>query len=314
MSTNTKFKIKQKFSDVNILIIDEISMYTPVTMARIDRRLRDCLNSDQPFGGLHVILLGEFWQFEPVSFLSNPALYQGLVLQARGRRIENNDGYVVGVNLFSQFKVFWLEGQQRYKDDADFLKQLRALEKTNRKYPIDSQLVSKLEQLTRQDVLKDETWEFATIATPGNVGRMNIIQYQAKRYGMKKNEQILRWQCPVRKRKERGRNVYEPIDLSLFKQKGQFCILNKYFIRGAKCVLDDNISTSVGIAKGTTRSMEGLVWRNDENKAPDISNLPRGEFTWVPQPEYMLIKVDERLVAEESQMRESSYMGRRKEI
>ena len=38
-------------------------------------------------------------------------------------------------------------------------------------------------------------------------------------------------------------------------------------------------------------------WHNDENKAPDISNLPRGEFTWVPQPEYMLIKVDERLVA-----------------
>ena len=61
--------------------------------------------------------------------------------------------------------------------------------------------------------------------------------------------------------------------------------------------MSDNICTTLDIAKGTTGSMEGLVWAKDEMSAPDISNLPRSKLTWVTQPEYMLVKVDERLVA-----------------
>ena len=53
--------------------------------------------------------------------------------------------------------------------------------------------------------------------------------------------------------------MYEEIEQSLFKQKDQFCVLEKYFIRGAECVLSENMCTTLGIAKGTTGTMQGLV-------------------------------------------------------
>ena len=204
--------------------------------------------------------MGDFWQFVPVSFLSKPALYQGLVQQARCRRLENNDAYVVGVNLFSKFKVFWLKGQHRYKEDPEFQKYLRVLRDVEKKHPINSGWIKKLQKLSKEDVDLDKGWEFATIATTGNVERMNIIKYQAKRYGNKINEPILTWRCPVRKGKDsKGKNIYGDIDLSSFRRKNQFVILDKYFIRGAECVLAENTCTALGIAKGTTGKMIGLV-------------------------------------------------------
>ena len=130
---NIKARIEQLFEDVQVLIIDEISMCTPVTVARIEKRLRVCLDPNKHFGGLHIIFLGDFWQFKPVSFLRKPALYQGLVLQAKNNRLEENEAYRTGVNLFSMFKVFFLKGQQRATEAnfREFVRQLRDESKTN---------------------------------------------------------------------------------------------------------------------------------------------------------------------------------------
>ena len=59
-SANSIAKIRRLFEGIQVLIIDEISMCTPVTLARIDNRLRDCFDAEKPFGGLNVILLGDF--------------------------------------------------------------------------------------------------------------------------------------------------------------------------------------------------------------------------------------------------------------
>jgi len=58
------------------LIIDEVSMVSARLLAEIDMRLRDAARSigshkcrsngdDRPFGGLNVLLVGDFWQLEP---------------------------------------------------------------------------------------------------------------------------------------------------------------------------------------------------------------------------------------------------------
>ena len=196
-----------------------------------------------------------------------------MVLQARNLRLERNEAYLAGVNIFSTFKVFFLGGQERAKEDPayhEFLKQLRDMKK---ECPIDADWISKLPPLTKVDVDSEKKWEFATIATTGNVERMNIIKYQASRYGRKKNEPILYWKCPVRKNKSSGKNVYDDLDISQFEHTDQFCLLDKYYIRGAKCVIGENVCTELGIAKGTTGKMVGLVWDKEVN-APIISDLP----------------------------------------
>ena len=288
---DTKAKIQRRLRNVKVLIIDEISMCTPVTLSRIENRLRECFDSEKPFGGLHVILLGDFWQFEPVSrMLKKPALYQGLVLQARKRRLEKNRAYSVGLNIFSTFKVYKLSGQQRVKDDPDFYKFLSVLRDVKKKTPITTSWVSQLQTLSKSDVDTDEEWEFATVATTGNVERVNIIKYQAKRYAAKNNEPVLTWRCPVRKKMVEGKNVYEELDMSHFSNSDQFCVLDKYFVRGGKCVIGENTCTTLGLGKGTTGTFMGLVWEDNEKDAPDITRLPKGKIARVPQPSYILVE------------------------
>ena len=107
----TMAKIVQLMDYYHMLLIDEASMLTPVTLARIDLRLRHCFNPDLPFGGKHILLLGDMWQFPPVSDLANPALYQSAVVVATNKRVPN-EAYRAGANLFTQFKLFVLNDQQ----------------------------------------------------------------------------------------------------------------------------------------------------------------------------------------------------------
>ena len=51
--------IRAEFEGIDVLVVDEISMITPVKLRRADARLRQCLNQNKPFGGLHVILVGD---------------------------------------------------------------------------------------------------------------------------------------------------------------------------------------------------------------------------------------------------------------
>lgn len=58
-------KMSTKFRDV--LLIDEISMVPASLMRFMDRVLRAIRNPDLPFGGIHLIVLGDFCQLAPVA-------------------------------------------------------------------------------------------------------------------------------------------------------------------------------------------------------------------------------------------------------
>jgi len=134
ISPHTKNEIRSKFGDARILVIDEVSMCNPVMFALIDLRLRQCFDSQKSFGGLHVILLGDMFQFPPIGRkLTKPALYQAAVLCSRNRKLPNMS-YRTGANLFMEFRLLNLKGQERAeKDFDDFLKPLRD---TSRKRPL----------------------------------------------------------------------------------------------------------------------------------------------------------------------------------
>jgi len=67
-----KFLIKQKFiknrlDRLDVLIIDEVSMISPDLFETIDRILRKFKKTEQPFGGVQVVLSGDFFQLPPIS-------------------------------------------------------------------------------------------------------------------------------------------------------------------------------------------------------------------------------------------------------
>ena len=62
-----KSYLKSRFSKLKVLIIDEISMVSPEIFSSMDKILRAFKNSPEPFGGVQVVISGDFFQLPPVS-------------------------------------------------------------------------------------------------------------------------------------------------------------------------------------------------------------------------------------------------------
>ncbi len=52
---------------MEVLIIDEISMVRPDILDVVDRKLRWVYESDEPFGGVQIVMFGDLFQLPPVT-------------------------------------------------------------------------------------------------------------------------------------------------------------------------------------------------------------------------------------------------------
>ncbi len=59
--------LKTRFSKLKLLIIDEVSMVSPELFSAMDLVLRGFKGVDAPFGGVQVVISGDFFQLPPVS-------------------------------------------------------------------------------------------------------------------------------------------------------------------------------------------------------------------------------------------------------
>ena len=291
--TSISYAKRQEILDnlrgIQLLVIDEASMMTPVTLARIDLHLRLSLESDLPFGGLHLLLIGDFYQFPPVSRgLAKPALYQAAVLSARGLRLPN-EAYRTGAHLFTKFKLLILDEQIRADEKYDGW--LSALRDTKVEYPITHDWLSKLNILSPDDRSQELKWDFAPIVVTGNPERRLINKFKAKLFGMKHREPILRWTCKMRKGTVRGKPVFRNLDTSAV---GKVDELVRYFVRGAPCVLSETIETKLQLAKGTVGELLGVSSRDNPI---NINELPAGQVVDVQQPDFIIVRIDDRTIA-----------------
>lgn len=62
-----KSYLKSRFAKLKVLIIDEVSMVSPEIFASMDKILRSFKNNPEPFGGVQVVISGDFFQLPPVS-------------------------------------------------------------------------------------------------------------------------------------------------------------------------------------------------------------------------------------------------------
>jgi len=104
---------------VSALIIDEVSMVRSDTLDYIDRVLRYFRDNEQPFGGIQIILVGDFCQLAPVV---NPQARAEL--KAAGYQSE----FAFSAKVFHPdiFKIHELTEVLRQKDDLYFMDILNA--------------------------------------------------------------------------------------------------------------------------------------------------------------------------------------------
>jgi len=110
-------KLKKQITECKILAIDEISMLDARTFDYIDKVLRNLRDGSKPFGGIQVLLFGDFFQLPPV---------------------EKESGFCFKSNVWQalDLKTIFLEKIYRQSDEK-FIKSLNNL---------------RLNQLTEEDV------------------------------------------------------------------------------------------------------------------------------------------------------------------
>ncbi len=57
----------ERFAELKVLIVDEISMVSPLLFRTMDKILRTFKDNDRPFGGIQVVFSGDFFQLPPIS-------------------------------------------------------------------------------------------------------------------------------------------------------------------------------------------------------------------------------------------------------
>ncbi|MDB5186078.1 MAG: putative helicase [Candidatus Saccharibacteria bacterium] len=165
---------RELINGADVLIIDEISMLHDYRLDMVDEALQLARGSDKPFGGLQVILCGDFFQLPPVN-----------------RRDSKQGSFITSSNAWQNgaFDVCYLQQQYRQTDDqayTDILNGIRAgvlmrsqLELLNsRAQAVDDPFTVRTRLLTTNadvdsinlkhlDKLEGETYEYYTETTGG---------------------------------------------------------------------------------------------------------------------------------------------------
>ncbi|OHA79407.1 MAG: hypothetical protein A2747_03175 [Candidatus Yonathbacteria bacterium RIFCSPHIGHO2_01_FULL_44_41] len=93
----------KRFEKVKVLIIDEVSMLHHFRLDLVNTVLKTMKHSDKPFGGVQVILCGDFFQLPPVSRAGEPETHF----------IYKSDAW-----REAEFTICYLSGQFRQEDDV----------------------------------------------------------------------------------------------------------------------------------------------------------------------------------------------------
>ena len=281
----TKQKIVETTREFDMLSVDEISMLTPVTLAKIELYTRASIDEQYHLGGKDFLAIGDLWQFNPVApGLHEPALFQALVNLGLGKKMPN-DAYRVGAELFSKFTLIELDGQVRACPKYDkFLAQLRnpAIE-----YPITDEWLDELPIISAKDFQQDiRNWTSTSIVVSGNMERRAFIAKKSQKFAEKNGQPVLRWTCPV---KISNQNY----ELLPFDPEGIYDELIYYFVPGAPCVLTESINPRLGLGKGAEGIFIDIVYEHDNI---NYSAFPAGQITTIPQPDYIVVQIGEHTV------------------
>ena len=102
--------LRNKLSEVKIIIIDEISMVSSMLLYQVNQRLNEIFGySDQlPFAGMSVIVCGDFYQLPPV---------RGLPVYSSTTSIKG----LLTLDLWHKFKMAELTEVMRQREDYQFI-------------------------------------------------------------------------------------------------------------------------------------------------------------------------------------------------
>jgi hypothetical protein len=211
------FKEKYDVDHLSAIIIDEISMVKPWMLAYVDARMREATQEyDKPFGGVAVILFGDFNQQPPIGGSSLPHLSISILEKENERKNKmqfvkksRQDKVEIestlnrkGIRLFQDMPRLVLTQQHRCATDPIHMANLDKMSSGSKMTPKDLEIYqtvsqSKLNQL--EDLL------FATIIVTGNYERQELNAFVANLWAHYFHTHVIRWQKHMKYNQWKGR-------------------------------------------------------------------------------------------------------------
>jgi hypothetical protein len=126
-------RVVRRVGKARVLIIDEVSMLSARTLAMVEAACRAVRRSDAPFGGLQVVLVGDFFQLPPVVKRgAPPAASQQATISFDGAEASATDDSPAAFAYRSRAwasanPIVCYLGEQHRQEDAAFLEVLSAV-------------------------------------------------------------------------------------------------------------------------------------------------------------------------------------------
>lgn len=114
-------RVAKRIRSAKVLIIDEVSMLGPATLSMVDMVCREIKEDAQVFGGLQVLLVGDFFQLPPVVRRDELNVQKALI-----EEVSRRFAYDAPCWSMAKFITCYLTEQYR-QDDRDFLSILSAI-------------------------------------------------------------------------------------------------------------------------------------------------------------------------------------------
>lgn len=292
-------KLAAFWRDIEYLIIDEVSMISREFFAKISRIIQSAKslagspNAHLPFGGVNVLIVGDFHQFPPVVQRADSALYH---CNQVGR---GTAGDIVGRELYEQFKdVVILQEQVRVTDPVwiDFLQHARYGTCTREHLQMLRKLILTSKDCPPTD-FSQAPWKDAILVTPrhsvrtqwnmaatrkhcAETGSTLFICPAEDRIGTRTNEELSlaqRWGIAMKKgsrsatRKEKN-GLPDQVELAI----------------GMKVMVTYNVETELDVANGARGTIVDIILDEDE---PDYDHS-RHEVKLRRVPAFVLVKLD----------------------
>jgi hypothetical protein len=276
-------------NQLKMVMVDEFSMLSAQFFVPLDTRLCSMYNSDQTFGGISILLIGDFIQL--------PVRTERDLWNVMYGTISGNNG--TAHNLFQQFCAKELTVNIQSSECKIHMQRVAGFRALPQVYssgqkwtaedsklykPITKDIVDGVtHELTLQDIEQDPNWitKSKCIVT-SKVDRAIISADAAKAFSKRNN-------VPVLQRKYKL-SLDSPLSAkAILYDKDERPELFAYFVQGGSGQVLDNVHGNVyfGVANGTACTMHSLAWddpEDEENAHKAIQTSTKGQVIDLPKP------------------------------
>ena len=265
LSEQKLLAMREKLQNVAIIIIDEISFMAGGHLLAISNRLKQIKENHLNFGGLAVILSGDFCQLPVVK---NIPIYRLVLDLLENKNFDWNTG---GARLFILFRRYVLRINHRSANDA-ILTQFCS----NFRQGITTGLVEYLQEhiLTSEDA---QEFVNAPIISPGNLERHHSNFVLLRNFARRNNTRVISWVVPCTFPGLTGSVVDHISNMSNRETADRIFQLNpqlrQHFVVGAPIYNKYNTNALRGLANGTKAFQYALEWRTPEIRRQALQYL-----------------------------------------